>query len=290
MCQSEECNLMFRVAKMRVDDFLFAVQLANTMGWNMALEDFEFAVKLEHEGCFVLFNRSERVGIATCVSFGRVGWFGNLVVKEACRRRGAGALLVQSAVKYLKSTGAETIGLHAYPHLIEFYKRFGFKADVDYLVFQGKAVSPLTGETAQLQKAKKQDIPALINFDSQCFGACRKKLLEPILRDTDNLCYVAVDGREIAGYCAATVYAETAGIGPLMCRQNRGSVAVALLETVLNKLRNHDIFTCAPTEETALLEVLYKAGLPEKFRVTRMFLGPVAAKGCTYIAESLERG
>ncbi|HEX9862335.1 MAG TPA: hypothetical protein VGB11_03520, partial [Candidatus Bathyarchaeia archaeon] len=77
---------------------------------------------------------------------------------------------------------------------------------------------------------------------------------------------------------------------PLMCRQNRGSVAVALLETVLNKLRNHDIFTCAPTEETALLEVLYKAGLPEKFRVTRMFLGPAAAKGCTYIAESLERG
>jgi hypothetical protein len=30
--------------------------------------------------------------------------------------------------------------------------------------------------------------------------------------------------------------------------------------------------------------------LQEKFRVTRMFLGNAAAKGCTYIAESLERG
>jgi ribosomal protein S18 acetylase RimI-like enzyme len=281
---------MFRVEKMGAGDFLFAVQLANTMGWNMAVEDFEFAVKLEPEGCFVLFNGSERVGIATCVSFGRVGWFGNLVVKEACRRRGAGALLVQSAVEYLKSTGAETIGLYAYPHLIGFYKRFGFKADVDYLVLQGKVTSLVTGEATRLQKAKKQDIPAIIDLDSQCFGACRKKLLEPILRDTDNLCYVAVGGHEIAGYCAATVYAETAGIGPLMCRQNRGGVAVALLQTILSKLKNHDIFTCAPTEETALLELLFKAGLQEKFRVTRMFLGPAAAKGCTYIAESLERG
>lgn len=290
MCQSKECSLMFHVEKMRVDDFLFAVQLANTMGWNMALEDFEFAVKLEPDGCFVLFYGSERAGIATCVSFGRVGWFGNLVVKEDYRRRGAGALLVRYAVNYLKSTGAETVGLYAYPHLIEFYKRFGFKPDVDYLVLQGKATSLVTGETAQLQKAKKQDSPAIIDFDSQCFGACRKKLLEPILRDTCNLCYVAVDGHGIAGYCAATVYEEMAGVGPLMCRQNRGGVAVALLQTILSKLKNHDIFICAPTEETALLEVLLKAGLQEKFRVTRMFLGPAAAKGCTYMAESLERG
>jgi predicted N-acetyltransferase YhbS len=281
---------MFRVEKMRVDDFLFAVQLANTMGWNMALDDFEFAAKLEPEGCFVLFNGSDRVGIATCVSFGRVGWFGNLVVTEAYRQRGAGALLVKSAIEYLKSTGAETVGLYAYPHLIGFYKQFGFRHDADFLVFQGKAASLVTEETVQLQKAKKQDIPVIIDFDSQCFGANRKKLLEPILRDKSNLCYIAVDDHGIAGYCAATVYEEAAGVGPLMCRQNRDGIATALLQTILSKLKNHDIFTCAPTEETALLEVLSKAGLHEKFRVPSMFLGPAAAKGCTYIAESLERG
>jgi len=290
MCQSGDCNRMFRVAKMGIDDFPFAVQLANTISWNMAVEDFEFAAKLEPDGCFVLFNGSERVGIATCVSFGRVGWFGNFVVKEACRRRGAGALLIKSAVEYLQSAGAETIGLYAYPHLIAYYKRFGFKADVDYLVLQGKATSLVTGDTAQMQKAKKQDAPAIIDFDSQCFGANRRKLLEPILLDKDNLCYMAIDAQGIAGYCAATVYEETAGVGPLMYRRNRGGVAVALLEIVLNKLRNHDVFICVPTEETALLEVLLKAGLREKFRVTRMFLGNAAAKGCTYMPESLERG
>jgi len=273
---------------MGVDDFSFAVQLANTMDWNMALEDFEFTAKLEPKGCFVLFHGSERVGIATSISFGKVGWFGNLIVKEAYRRRGAGTLLVKSAIEYLKSTGTETIGLYAYPHLIKFYENVGFKPDVDFLVLQGKAVSSATERT--LRKIKKQDIPALTDFDCLCFGAHRKKLLKPILLNTGNLCYMSADNHEVVGYCAAKVYEEMAEVGPLICRQNRADVAVALLKTILGKLRNLDVFTCVPTEETALLETLFKAGFRENFRVTRMFLGPAVAKNCTYIAESLERG
>jgi GNAT superfamily N-acetyltransferase len=281
---------MFRVEKMRVDDFPFAVQLANTMDWDMVVEDFEFAVELEPEGCFMLLHGSERAGVTTCVSYGRVGWFGNLVVGEAFRRRGAGAFLVRHAITYLKGVGVETVGLYAYPHLIGFYGQFGFKADVDFLVFQGKAVSAVAGETWQLRRAKKQDIPALIDFDSGCFGACRRKLLEPMLRDEDNLCYMAVDEHGITGYCAATVYAKAAGIGPLMCRRNRGGAAVALLQAVLGSVGNREVFICVPAEEKNLLEMLSKAGLQEKFCVTRMFLGPAAAKGCKYVAESLERG
>jgi GNAT superfamily N-acetyltransferase len=281
---------MFHVEKMKVYDFPFAVQLANTMDWNMALEDFEFMAKLEPKGCFVLFQGSERVGIATSVSFGKVGWFGNLIVKEDHRKKGAGAFLVKHAVDYLKGTGVETIGLYAYLHLIGFYENFGFKPDVDFLVLRGKAVSSATEGKLQLREAKKQYILALMDFDCRCFGARRKKMLEPILLNTGNLCYVSVDNHEIIGYGAAKVYDEMAEVGPLICRQNRVDIAVALLKTILGKLRNLDVFTCVPTEETALLETLFKAGFRESFRVTRMFLGPAVAKNCTYIAESLERG
>jgi ribosomal protein S18 acetylase RimI-like enzyme len=273
---------------MKVEDFPFAVQLANTMDWNTALEDFEFMAKLEPQGCFVLFHGSERVGIATSVSFGKVGWFGNLIVKEVQRKKGAGTFLVKHAVKYLKRRCVETIGLYAYPHLIEFYKNLGFKSDVDFLVFQGKPVSSVT--EGRLREAKKQDIPALIDFDCRCFGACREKLLEPILLNTGNLCYVSVDNHEIEGYVAAKVYDEMAEVGPLICRQNRVDIAVPLLKTILGTLRNLDVFTCVPAEEPAILETLFNAGFRENFRATRMFLGPAVAKNCTYIAESLERG
>ncbi len=281
---------MFRVAKMGVVDFPFAVQLANTMDWGMAVEDFKFAVELEPEGCFVLLHGSERVGVATCVSYGRVGWFGNLVVEKAFRRKGAGAFLVRHAINYLKGAGAKTVGLYAYPHLIGFYEQFGFKADVDFLVLEGKTASPVTGETEQLQMVKPQDFPALIDFDSRCFGSCRRKLLEPMLHDKDKLCYMAVDEHGIVGYGAAMIHAEAVGVGPLMCCSDRGGVAVALLQAILDSVGTREVFICVPAEETSFLFVLSKAELREKFRVTRMFLGPATGKSCRYIAESLERG
>ncbi|HUT16793.1 MAG TPA: GNAT family N-acetyltransferase [Acidobacteriota bacterium] len=273
---------------MQADDFPFAVQLANTMNWNMAVENFEFMVKLEPEGCFVLFHGQERLGICTSVSFGKVGWFGNLVVKGGYRREGAGSLLVKHTIDYLTNKGVETIGLYAYPHLISFYERFGFEPDIDFLVLQGKAVFlPTEGI---VRKAKKQDVPEVIDFDSQCFGANRKKLLEPILLDTGNLCYISTENNEITGYVAAKVYDTMAEVGPLVCHANHVEAAVVLLKTILSRLNGLAVSMCIPKKETALLNMLSKAGFREDFRVARMFLGAAVAKDCIYMAESLERG
>jgi ribosomal protein S18 acetylase RimI-like enzyme len=279
---------MFHVEKMKADDFSFAVQLANTMNWNMAVEDFEFMVKLEPEGCFVLFRGSERLGICTSVSFGRVGWFGNLIVKGGYRREGAGSLLVRHVIDYLKNKDVETIGLYAYPHLIKFYESFDFKLDIDFLVLQGKAGFPPT--EGAVRKAKKQDVPEVIDFDSQCFGANRKKLLEPILLDSGNLCYIATENSGIAGYVAAKVYGKMAEVGPLVCHANHVKTAVLLLKTILSRLNGLAVSMCIPKKEVALLNMLSKAGFREDFGVARMFLGAAVAKNCIYMAESLERG
>ncbi|MCW4044225.1 MAG: GNAT family N-acetyltransferase [Candidatus Bathyarchaeota archaeon] len=275
---------------MKRSDFQFAVQLANTMQWNMTTEDFKFMKNLEPEGCFTLFYGSEPVGIATCISFDKAGWFGNLIVKDAYRGQGAGTLLVNHALNYLKRACVETVGLYAFPPLAGFYEQFGFKPDMDFLVLKGKTASPATAGTLQPRKATKQDFPAVIAFDAQCFGAQRKKLLEPLLSGEGNLCYIAISDHEITGYCAAKAYEETVEVGPLMCPKNRVETTIALLRSVLSKLPNRPVFACAPAEETILLETLIQMGLQEDFRVTRMFLGPAVAKGCTYMAESLERG
>jgi GNAT superfamily N-acetyltransferase len=279
---------MFRVEKMKADGFPFAVQLANTMNWNMATEDFEFMMNLEPEGCFVLFHGAERVGIATSVSFGEVGWFGNLIVKEKHRKEGAGSQLLKHAIDYLKNQGVKTIGLYAYPYLIGFYESFGFEPNADFLVLHGKAFPSPPDETTR--EEKKQDVPALIDFDSQHFGANRKKLLAPLFLNKSNLCYLSANDDEITGYVAAKVYDEMAEVGPMVCQSDRADAAVMLLKTILNRLKGLDISIYVPKKENALLELLTKAGFKEDFRVVRMFLGPAIAKNCIYLAESLERG
>ena len=117
---------MFQIKLMHPEDFDFAIELANTMDWNMAIEDFQFMTSLEPDGCFVLFDDSKPIGIATSNSYGKVGWFGNLIVKEEYRGKGAGSQLVKHAIDYLHGKGVETIGLYAYPNLVEFYSQLGF--------------------------------------------------------------------------------------------------------------------------------------------------------------------
>ena len=279
---------MFHVEKMKTEDFPFAVQLANTMNWNMTVNDFKFMLKLEPQGCFVQFHSKKRVGIATSVSFGKIGWFGNFIVKEDVRGKGAGSLLIKTAIDYLKNQGVETIGLYAYPHLVKFYESFGFESDVDFLVLKGNA-APLPSHE-MLKAATKQDIPELIDVDCECFGANRKKLLELMLLNKANLCFVSTERGKITGYVAAKVYGEMAEVGPLICDANRGEDAVLLLKTILTRLNGLETFIYVPKKETVLLNFLYQVGFEEDFRVVRMRLGPAIPANCIYAAESLERG
>jgi N-acetylglutamate synthase-like GNAT family acetyltransferase len=273
---------------MKANDFSFAVRIANTMNWDMTQEDFKFMVKLESQGCFVLFQDQERLGIATNISFGKVGWFGNLVVKEESRRKGAGRLLLQHSIEYLKKKNVSTIGLFAYPHLVKFYESFGFEPDIEFLVVKGKTT--LQTNQGTKKKANKVDIPKILDFDNQCFGVNRKKLLKPILCSKNNLCFISSSNSDFTGYIMAKVQDKTAEVGPLLCRANRSKEAVMLLKSVLANIAGFEVLMYLPKRDVALLNVLYKAGLKADFRVVRMFLGTPIASSCLYTAESLERG
>jgi GNAT superfamily N-acetyltransferase len=279
---------MFNVKPMRANDFAFATKLANTMDWNMEEEDFEFMVSLEPEGCFVVSEGVERLGVATSISFGKTGWFGNLIVREDSRKKGAGSLLVEHSINYLHSKGVATIGLYAYQHLIGFYGNLGFQRDNDFSVLSIEALGSLTAEP--LPEIGKEHMEEIAEFDSKCFGGNRKKLLDSIILEKGNLGYYLTESDRVVGFVAAKVYEKMAEIGPLTCQERRVDDAVLLLRAALAKLEGLSVYGVLPKKEKALIDVLFGAGFREDFCVTRMFLGQPVPKNCVCIAESLERG
>ena len=279
---------MFNIKKMSFEDLAFAVQITDQMSWNLVEEDFKFMMELEPEGCFVLLHDSERVGIATAVCFGKIGWFGNFIVDESHRNRGAGSMLVKHAVKYLKSRNVETIGLYSYIEKIPFYERLGFKYDSEFVVVEGKGLPQQS--KPNLWKVQNENIQDVIDYDCSCFGGSRKKLLESILLNSVNTCYLCIEGRQIIGYGVAKVYGEMAELGPLVCKKGRGDVAVKLLWANLNGLEGFEVSGCVPKKELAIISMLRENKVTEKFRVARMCLGSPIARDCIYVAESLERG
>jgi predicted N-acetyltransferase YhbS len=279
---------MFQIRTLKKEDFDFAVELANTMDWNMAIEDFKFMASLEPNGCFILTDDSKPVGIATCNAFGEVGWFGNLVVEERYRKRGAGSMLVRHALQYLQENGVKTVGLYAYPNLNSFYGRFGFRHDEDFSFLKAEGVAQIA--TKPLAMIDDKRLPEVVEFDCKFFGGNRKKLLESIITLSGNLGYYAKDQGEIVGYVAATIYETMAWIGPLICHPARYDVAVSLVKAVLSQLNGKDVYAVVSKKDTQLMDTLLGVGLRESFFVSRMFLGTSIAKNCIYMAESLERG
>jgi predicted N-acetyltransferase YhbS len=280
---------MFQVKIMRSEDFAFAVELANTINWNMATEDFEFMLQLEPEGCYVLFDDSKPVGIATCIAYGQVGWFGNLIVKEEYRHKGAGSFLVKYAINYLHSKGVETIGLYAYPNLTKFYSDQGFKADETFTVLQAQ-IQKRPGSNEELTQIERNNIQAITEFDRECFGGDRKKLLESIILEEGNLSYYVSKNNDVVGYVASTVYEHMAWIGPLICREDNRETAISLLEPAIEKLDGKTVYLALSKKETSIVNILFSMGFRKDFDVIRMFFGPRVAKNCIYLAESLERG
>jgi ribosomal protein S18 acetylase RimI-like enzyme len=279
---------MLRIRKMGEEDFKYAVDLTDTKGWNLIEDDFKFMLNLEPEGCFVLLDDSEKIGIITSISLGRIGWFGNLMVEEKHQRKGAGSFLVRHVINYLCCKGVEIVGLYSYIDAVPFYEKLGFKYDSDFIVLEGKA--SISSVEANIREVKAEDFQKIVEFDSSCLNASRRKLLEAIFHNRNNLCYLSSENGQLLGYVMAKVYEGMAEVGPLICSPKRSDVAINLVKTVLNRLEGFEVSFCLPEKESAITDFLTKSGISERFHVARMFLKPISLKDCIYIAESLERG
>jgi GNAT superfamily N-acetyltransferase len=273
---------------MSAEDFEFAINITNPMDWDLTKADFEFMLKLEPEGCFVLLDDSEKVGIATAVGFGRVGWFGNLIVREDERKKSGGSLLVKHALKYLQAKKVETVGLYADLDVVPFYTKLGFKYDSDFTVLKGTGVS--SSIDAHVIQAQRHNLEQIIKLDQNCFGGTRRKLLEPILVDPHNFCYTILEDNQLVGFAAAAIYDKTAELGPMVCSPGRNDVAISLIIASLDRLRGYEVSLCIGKKEVSVINILIERGFGESSRVSRMFFGKLITRDCIYAAESLERG
>jgi GNAT superfamily N-acetyltransferase len=279
---------MLQIRTLSPEDLPFSVQITGQMGWNLVEDDFKFMMDLEPEGCFVALDNDKRIGLATTISYGNIGWFGNLLVNEAYRNEGVGSQLVKHSIDYLSRKHVQSVGLYAYENRIHFYTRLGFKHDADFAVMKGTGFpSPAN---PNVKKAREEDILNIVEYDESCFGSSRKKLLEPIILDPDNLCYTISKNNHVSAYVVAKAYRGVAELGPLVCPEGRSDLAVDLLNMVLDKLDSVEVSLFLPLKESILINMLKDKEFTEEFHVAKMFYGAPIAKGCVQAAESLERG
>ena len=276
------------IREMSPSDFGFAIELTDTMNWDLTEKDFKFMTRLEPKGCFIALDGAKRVGIITTAHFGRIGWIGNVIVEKHYRSKGFGTLLVEHAIDYLRRKSVSTIGLYAYLDTVRFYEKFGFKADSNFTRLSRQS-SIADWRVASVRRMTEGDLKDVIAFDEQCIGWNRGRLLKRIFADSKELCYVAFDDDELLGFIMADWYRQE--IGPCMLHVGNVKSAMNLFKAALSRLSGVEVRTGVSESHQDVVKALIKIGFQEEFRVVQMYFGEVPDEAeCLVAMESLERG
>jgi len=279
-----------RIRRMRAGDFDFAARLSNVESWDNSSDDFRRILRVQPGGSFVATEKKRRVGIVTTISYGILGWIGNVVVSRRYRKLGIGSWLVKHAILHLRKKGARTIGLFSYKRNLPFYQRLGFKIDASYLRLVGKGRA-LTSEGPKSIHTK--DFKRILTYDRKCLRHHRDRLLRELFGRFRDSSFVTLRDGEVLGYIVGKNYGTTCEIGPWLCSRKEISIAMGLLRAVLNASIGKPVEITVPGTNRQALRLLRNHGFEDQGSVVRMYYGDRA--GLTddryiFAAESLEKG
>ena len=256
-------------------DIDYVLESVSREGWGHTQPDVERCWKLEPNGCFIAEFQNKPVGHVFSIRYDKVGWIGLLIVNPECRGRGVGFALMETAVSYLQSAGAETIRLEAVEKAVPLYRRVGFIEEFDSLRFrkqlrQEEKLKPKRGVTSQM---RDDDLTNVAQFDAPHFGANRLPVLVSIYRDNPHLCLVAKEKRNIIGYVMARQSLNGFWIGPWVCLDSETarhlfSASVATIEGNDTELR-----VGLPVLNTSGLALMDKLGFQLAGKSIHMVLG-----------------
>ncbi|MEM3003691.1 MAG: GNAT family N-acetyltransferase [Candidatus Bathyarchaeia archaeon] len=258
-------------------DFGFIAEIAKVEGIRYTEQDLNRILSFEPEGCFIAVEGERRLGIATTVVFGKIGWIGNVFVAESARRRGAGTRLVKEAIRYLQSKGAESSKLYCFLNRVTFYRNLGFRVEGQVQISSGKGRRMLYRDVGPTGKDSMNE---LLVFDERFFGADRSKLLCRLLEEFGEYCFTAYNDDRLIGYIMASGSENEYEVGPWVVEpEYQSRVAGELLKAEMNALDGKSFELATPTHRLASDRILSGLGLHGKGFAVRMGYGRMAAVG-----------
>jgi predicted N-acetyltransferase YhbS len=201
-----------QVRNLQLDDIEFACRCTELEGWKSeARSEFEACLEYDPLGGFVAQESCGPVGLCVSVSYGAVGFLGELVVLPSWRRRGIGSALFEHALNYLKDQGCRNTFLDADKDAIPLYERFGFRKLFRRPRFAG-LVPPASGDAAR--GMRPEDLPQVELLDRNAFGADRSFFLRRNFALYPELCSILEQGGQVLGYVMGHLGSGCVALGP----------------------------------------------------------------------------
>ena len=253
-------------------DIPAAMRLSAEPGWNQVPADWRLMI--EHGDSFGRFTEDGRlVASGLTVPFsGRFGWISMILVTAAFRRRGLATELMRSCIDAL--LGKQIVpALDATPEGRQVYLPLGFK-DVyritRYFAEKPQAVDAPISASAAVRGMRSEDLPAVLAYDQEPFGADRGYMLRHLLDRQPSTAHLAVKDGMIRGFVLGRDGRASTQIGPLVAED--AATATALLSSAIKSIAGPVCVDLGDAHE-AVIGAVREAGFAPLFPFIRMIHG-----------------
>jgi GNAT superfamily N-acetyltransferase len=262
-----------RLKTLAISDILQALELSGAEGWNQTGKDWKFL--MEHPGnvCLAVEDNGKIVGTATAMIYeNKVAWIGMVLVEKGHRGRGYSKLLLTEMLKRLKAI--KTIKLDATPAGQPVYQKFGFRNErvINRMILE----SPLTNfpdlvngnRTTRIQSS---DIPEIIKYDAEIFGARRNQLIEYLVRENPENIWLVKQNSVLKGLALGRKGTRFFHIGPVLADSEKETRM--LLSQMINMSPQMPVVADVFEDKKDLTNGLVNIGFKKQRQYIRMVLG-----------------
>ena len=191
------------------------------------------------------------------------------------RGRGIGTRIMDEVLRRLQDVAV--VGLDATPGGRLVYVKLGFRDARALARFDARPLSPPPAPTSAVRAMTAADVPEVLAWDREAFGADRGAVLRWALGQAPEYAWCATEAGRLDGYCFGRHGHSADQVGPVVARQ--ADVARDLVRACLAPQAGRRFFIDAPREPMEWAGALAGLGFVEQRPFTRMYRGDATEPG-----------
>lgn len=258
------------IREMTAGDIAAGLRLCRLSGWNQLECDWALFLELSPHGCRVAEKHGKVVGtVATLRYQDQFSWLAMVLVDPAERGAGIGTRLLKEGLMLLDDEAC--VRLDATPLGRPLYQRYGFVQE--FALSRMTAVVDarrLRAASSRVRPMREEDLPAVLAWDRDVFGADRQPLLRQSFHHAPGCAWVA-DRESLQGYCFGRPGYKYHQLGPIVAKNE--NIASELVSECLQRQNGRGFAIDAPTASSAWMAQLASFGFAEERPFVRMCRG-----------------
>ncbi len=201
-----------KIRTLEADDANRALELSRAEGWLQNARDWENLIRWSEGGAYGIEDGNTLVAVGVCCSWGNTrGRLANIITHRDYRHRGLAKVIIQTLMRTLQKRGVSVIDLDANEDVSKMYAPYGFVATHDVDLYMG---TPKTAVPVLKPNGTEADIDAIINLDTQIFGAPRPLVIRDLVHGPDAKIWVDREEEQLNGYLITHRHDSFIKVGP----------------------------------------------------------------------------